>query len=165
MELLLVRPPKGHVVTLQEVKDALGIPWSSEDAALAQSIVAATDYAETYQGRAYLPQTWRLTVGEVDGPIKLYRLPIVSVTEVRIGDELVEHYELRGRYLHGIHRGPVTVTYEAGTGEVSPTVPQAILLMVGHWYLHREAAIVGTSAAKVPLTAEALLDLDRVVPV
>jgi uncharacterized phage protein (predicted DNA packaging) len=36
-------------------------------------------------------------------------------------------------------------------------VEQAILLLVGHWYANREAVVVGTIAAALPLAVERLL--------
>jgi hypothetical protein len=46
---------------------------------------------------------------------------------------------------------------------VKQTWKQAMLLMIGHWYEHREAA--GASLQQAPLGAEALLWMDRNVPV
>ena len=42
---------------------------------------------------------------------------------------------------------------------------QAILLLVGHWYENREQVTVGEIAREIPLGVEALLWLDRNIPV
>jgi uncharacterized phiE125 gp8 family phage protein len=57
--------------------------------------------------------------------------------------------------------GSVRVTYAAGyaDNEVPPELDQAVLLLVGHYYANREAAIADTRAAAVelPLGVEALI--------
>jgi uncharacterized phiE125 gp8 family phage protein len=55
----------------------------------------------------------------------------------------------------------VTVTYAAGYADaasVPVALKQAMLLLVGHWYANREAAVVGTIAHDVPLAAQSLMD-------
>jgi uncharacterized phiE125 gp8 family phage protein len=63
----------------------------------------------------------------------------------------------------------VTVTYAAGYGDNISDVPdpirQAVLLMVGDMYAHRESIGVGTVAYQLNLTAELLLSDYRVRPV
>jgi uncharacterized phiE125 gp8 family phage protein len=55
----------------------------------------------------------------------------------------------------------VTVTFTAGYGASPDTVPQAIrqamLLMIGHWYINREDVITGTISVQLPLAVNALL--------
>lgn len=57
----------------------------------------------------------------------------------------------------------VTVRYVAGYGSSSQleNIPEAIrlamLLTIGHWYEHREAVMVGTITAEMPMSAKALL--------
>lgn len=41
-------------------------------------------------------------------------------------------------------------------------VKAAMLLLIGHWYANREAAIVGASASKLPLAVESLLQPYRI---
>jgi hypothetical protein len=60
-------------------------------------------------------------------------------------------------------RGTLSVTYYAGpltTGDVAPQLKSAILLYVGHLYLHREA--VGDHAEQLPLAFETLLASESV---
>jgi uncharacterized phiE125 gp8 family phage protein len=55
----------------------------------------------------------------------------------------------------------VTVTFTAGYGATPDTVPQAIkqalLLMIGHWYINRESVITGTISVQLPQAVDALL--------
>jgi uncharacterized phiE125 gp8 family phage protein len=62
--------------------------------------------------------------------------------------------------LYGVPNA-ATVTFTAGYGATADTVPQAIkqamLLLIGHWYIHRESVIVGAAPSEVPQAAKALL--------
>lgn len=54
----------------------------------------------------------------------------------------------------------VTVRIVAGYGSrnaVPMTIKHAMLLLIGHWYEHREEVLVGTIAQRLPSTVEALL--------
>jgi uncharacterized phiE125 gp8 family phage protein len=55
----------------------------------------------------------------------------------------------------------ITVRYSAGYGIDSSFIPepirQAVLMMGGHFFEHREAAITGSSVATMPLAVESLL--------
>lgn len=66
----------------------------------------------------------------------------------------------------------VCIEFKAGYGDAAADVPkrvtQAMLLLIGHLYMNREAVHVsssGTSIAEVPFAVKALLGLDRVWPV
>lgn len=61
------------------------------------------------------------------------------------------------------YTGTLTVTYWAGpAGRISPQVRSAILLTVGHLYLHREAVITGPIAEDLPFAVDALLASESV---
>lgn len=55
----------------------------------------------------------------------------------------------------------VTVTFTAGYGASGSSVPspilQAMKLLVGHWYTHREVVVTGTITAEVPHAVNTLL--------
>lgn len=50
----------------------------------------------------------------------------------------------------------VEIDYVAGFSLVPPQLEQAILLLVSHWYKHREAVNVGNIINDVPFGVEAL---------
>jgi len=57
---------------------------------------------------------------------------------------------------------PITVRIVAGyttTYKIPSAIKQAMLLLVGHWYLNREA--VGTVGGDIKLTVDALLSMYR----
>jgi uncharacterized phiE125 gp8 family phage protein len=62
----------------------------------------------------------------------------------------------------------VCVEFEAGYGDAATDVPyrvkQAMLLLIGHLYEHREQS-TEKALSEIPFGVKALLGLDRVVPV
>lgn len=60
----------------------------------------------------------------------------------------------------------VTVTYTAGYGSTRTDVPQciknAMYLLIGHWYEHREAVITGTITKEIEMSVKALLATERI---
>jgi uncharacterized phiE125 gp8 family phage protein len=64
-------------------------------------------------------------------------------------------------------RDPVEVVYEAGYGspaEVPQRGKQAMLMLISHWYEHRESVAVGAVSSEIPQGVEMLLWQDRRVP-
>ena len=62
----------------------------------------------------------------------------------------------------------VEVQVVVGYGDdanVPYNLKQAMLLLIGHWYESREAVIVGTISAELPMGVNSLLWLNRNVPI
>lgn len=166
-----------------------------EDTLLEGWINAARRYCEQVQNRAYLHQSWALVLDgfpSVDW-IDLPRPPLVSVTHLKYygtggtattmtaANYIVDAYSEPGRlYLAYGESWPtetlrpangVEVQFLAGYGSVASLVPfeikQAIKLVVGHWYENRETTgrMGAAELNEIPLGAESLLWLNRVVPV
>ena len=199
MALTMVTEPAREPVDLDELEDHLRLSETStgaEDVPLLWYLQTARRYCEKVQGRAYLEQTWRLTLGGFprERYIVLPRPPLLGVTSVTYygtggtastmtaGNYYVDTASEPGR----VHLGygelwPTTtlrpangveVLFSAGYGSVASSVPievkQAIKLMAGHLYEHREAVIpqrFGGQLQEMALGADALLWLDRVVPI
>jgi uncharacterized phage protein (predicted DNA packaging) len=75
-------------------------------------------------------------------------------------DQLIEGYMAAALAHVELHCDRVLV--EANPvlpGEMTLTkdVQQAVLLLVGHWYANREAVVIGTITAEVPLAVDRLL--------
>lgn len=83
----LVTPPSEEVVTLVQVKSQLRIDSTIEDTYLGTLITAAREYCEMFQNRAYITQTWELTLDTWPRfPFKLPMPPLVSVTFIHYHD-------------------------------------------------------------------------------
>jgi len=174
--------PTEEPVSLAEAKLHLRVDISEDDTLIASLITAARELVEQQSWRALVSQTWDLYLDVIpaEAELKLPRPPLVSVTGVyytpdgsteqtlAASNYAVDAVSQPGRIVlktGGSWPGDTLsivngfkVRYVAGYGAAS-AVPvrykQAILLLVGHWYAHREA--VGTPGAPMALAVEALL--------
>ena len=166
----------------------------SEDDLLLIFLTAARRYCELDQSHAYIEQTWNLVLDDFPrgGFIKVPRPPLMSVTHVKsygIGGTAVTM--TAGRYYvdtdskpGGVHlvsgeswpstpgqpASGVEVQFVAGYGSAASSVPgevkQAIQLVIGHMYEHREGSDVARMSPewikKSFVGVDAILGLDRI---
>jgi uncharacterized phiE125 gp8 family phage protein len=176
MASVLVTGPASEPVSLTEAKLHLRVDGSDEDTLISALIVAAREAAEAYTRRALVTQTWRYTCDQLATAVTLPHQPLQSVTSIAIDGETLAStaYEVdtasgRVKPLASYAAddiGGIAITYVAGYGaasDVPQTIRQAMLLMIGHWYEHREAVITGSISSELPLTAKALLAPYRVM--
>lgn len=115
-------------------------------------------------GRCLVTQTWRAELAAVTGPIRLPFPDTVIGSAVFTdaeGGELIHAFELQDqrpllRLRSGLGR-PAAITFTAGYGapaDVPAAIRQAMLLLVAHWFDHRNAAPV---RSPLPMTVDALL--------
>jgi uncharacterized phiE125 gp8 family phage protein len=161
MEPKLITPPAEEPVTLQEARAHLRLE-SGEDEYLAGLIKTARRYCESFQGRAYITQTWDLFLNCFPcGCIKVPLPPLQSVTFIKYKDGagilqtldpseyLVDAFSEPG--LIGLAYGKswpptypeanaVQIRFVAGYGvaaDVPCEIKHAILLKVADLYEHR----------------------------
>jgi len=179
--------PVVEPVALEDAKIHLRVDGDEEDAWIRRAIVAAREFCETFQGRAYIPRTFRLGLERFPSGRSIYlpRPPLQSVAGITYtladGTEktldpalyLVETtsepgaIHLRpGASWPGVTLAPgLPVQVEFTAGYAPDAVPkravQAILLLVGAWYENREAVAVGSVPRELAFAVEALLWQDR----
>jgi len=197
MALTIVTEPTIEPLTLAEIKEHLRLEagWSVEDSVITFCQKAARRYCEQFQGRAYMEQTWKLTLDAFPrgGVIEIPRPPLLSVTHVKYygtggtattmtaANYYVDTASERGR----VHLGygevwpgatlrpaaGVEVQFVAGYGSATSSVPdeikQAINMLAAHLYENREATTPAGSiqARELPFGVQSLLGLDRVIPI
>ena len=175
-------------VTTAEAKTHMRVAGSDDDTYIGALLVAATDYAMTRQNRELVPRslTWKLdsfpTASEMVPP----RSPLISVTSIQYVDSTggtstmsstaydVDTYD-HGRIALAYNQtwpsarediDAVTIKYEAGYSTGSTSTPdatkQAIMILASHWYEMREPVITGAAISDVPMSVDALLDLNRI---
>lgn len=180
---VLSAAPAQPVLTLAEVKVHCRIDHSDEDVLLTSLTLAATSHLDGWNGmlgQCLVTQDWQRDFDQwcvFELPLE----PVQSVTAITYFDEAGDKqtvapdvYDVHHRAtrtvvgcrankswpLADFAKGPVTVVWRAGFGDVD-AVPQAIkqamLLLIGHWYEHREAVIVGTIASSLPIAVSTLL--------
>lgn len=172
----LVTPAATLPVTLEEAKAQCRVQHSDEDTLIEGLIAAATEHVEKMLARALVSQTWMLTLDEFSATMPLPLSPLIAVDMVEYTDTLgatqtasASLYTVDATSEPGcvvLNKGAswpetidainaVQITYEAGYATVPAPIKHAILLLIGHWFAHREA--VGDAAQDVPMAVDALL--------
>lgn len=180
MTLRLVVPQPG-AVTLAEAKTHCRVAGSYDDAAISSYIVAATEHVQRMAGVAFGPQVWEATYDDFPvGSIDLGHGPVIDVLWIMYRDENSEVQTLSSDAHELIEAAPdgviaptgvwpatdgtedsVVVQFTAGLEDGAPSeIKQAVLLLVGHWYEHREAA-AEKPLAEIPFAVSALVGLHR----
>ena len=189
MKLTLVSPPGVEPVSAADAKLHLRVDHALDDTLIAGLIGAAREWAEAFTGRKLITQTWSVWLPA--WPPARFRVPLSPVQSVTSivytpvgGAETTvsaDTYALAPDETLWLTRGSawpsgeillpegVTITVKVGYGDAATSVPkrftQAMLLMIGHWYEHRESVNIGNITSEVPLGAEMLLWQERIVPV
>jgi uncharacterized phiE125 gp8 family phage protein len=176
----LLTGPAGEPLALADMKQALRLDGDEEDALVARLITAARLHVTAVTGRALGTETWRLQLDVVprDRVVRLPVGPLVAVTGLRTIDDEggATDWPVTGLVLA---KSPalivlpeavvaaerraqlgIEIDYEAGYGgadAVPADLRQAMALLVGHWFEHREGAVVDVTATELPLGVAALL--------
>jgi uncharacterized phiE125 gp8 family phage protein len=161
MESKLITPPAEEPITLEEARTHLRLE-SGEDDYLAGLISASRRHCESFQGRAYVTQTWDLCLNAFPcGCIKVPLPPLQEITFIKYKDSsgILQTLE-SSEYLVDSNSEPglifraygkswpttypeinsVQIRFIAGNGtaaDVPPEVKHAILLKVADLYEHR----------------------------
>ena len=183
MSLALTSGPAVEPVTVSEAKAHLRLDGSAEDILIASLIVTSRLHVEAALGLALITQGWRLTLDRWPPgrePVRFPLRPIAAVTSVTLydanGDATLitsDRYLLDGQALSprlipnggwtapGRAHAGIEIEFEAGIGATAADVPapirHAILLLVAHWYEHRDPLEIGQAAAMIPAAVSDLL--------
>jgi uncharacterized phiE125 gp8 family phage protein len=184
MSLLLTSGPTVEPVSLAEARAHLRIDTTDEDAYIASLVTTSRMHIETALDIALLHQQWSLFLDTWPAarPLLLPLRPVVSVDAVRTFSPAGEPttYEPGGFELDAVsspsrlYRRPQTrftgpfrtanaieIAFTAGFGPAPADVPaplrQALLLLIAHWYEHREIVSDTSATTRVPDTVSALL--------
>ncbi len=155
---------------------------TDEDDLIDSLIVAARQWAENFTRRAFITQSWTLTLDAFPTEILLPRPLAITVTTLKYFDtDGVQQTWNASNYTVDIANTPgkvvrafnidwpnirnipntIEVIYTAGYGAAASDVPDgiklAIKMLVGHWYEHRESVVLGVTTAEVPMAVESIL--------
>jgi len=175
-------------VTLDEAKAQLRIiDDTSQDTLIEGYILSAREYVEEEAGEILVARTVVDAFDQFTTPLRLRSWPVAANAEVELsyigGDGAA--VDVTGARLAATSRPArlspgagsawpavtpgadvVTVTYPAGYAfpeDVPQRLKQAILLMVGHFYVNREAAAAGSAVQEVPLGVATLIRKEPVL--
>ena len=162
-----------------------------EDANINTWIKTAREWCEGYQNRAFITQTWEMALDAFPGEsiIKVPLPPLQSITSIKYydtsetesimpaSDYIVDTYSQPGRISLGYGKSwpstilrpinGVIITFQAGYGDAANKVPekviQAIKILVGELYEHREITDI-KELKEVPFAVHSLLGFKRIWP-
>jgi len=184
MALVLTSGPALEPVTLAEAKAHLRVDSSAEDTLIASLIVTSRLHVEAALGLALITQSWSYFIDAwpPGAYVALPLRPIQSVAAVKLyaADESVEVLPAETWLLDGAGLPPrlvrrtalawppprrpangIEIALVAGFGDAAADVPapirQAVLLLLAHWYEHREPVEIGAAGAPVPPMVSELL--------
>lgn len=189
MGLVQLSGPDAEPLTLDEVKAHLRVDGVAEDALLQSLVLTSRLHIEAALGLGLMTQSWRLVLDAWphDGIVNLPIAPVQMVSEVRtiaqdgmpiLVDSAGYELDATGRPARlfsrnawwpapGRKHAGIEIDLTAGFGPTASDVPepvhQALLLLVAHWYEHRDPIEIGTPSAAVPHAVSRLLNPYRAV--
>lgn len=180
--------PSVEPITTAEAKTELRVEHSEEDDLIDRKIKAARRMVEKITRRSLINTTFTLKLDAFPVEIRTPRSPLSSVTSITHIDcdgnsqtvassvyDVDTDTEPGRIFLKFDQSWPdtrtinnaVTVTFVAGFGSAASSVPEslrsAVRLLAAHYYEQREPVVVGTITAKIPMSVESLLWMNRVL--
>jgi len=184
MSLVMTSGPTLEPVSLAQAKAHLRVDGEAEDALIQSLIVTSRLHIEAALGLALITQTWSFFLDRWPkaGRLVLPIRPVVAITHVRVWSEegtsesidpthfLLDGYGLPPRLValasvaqldHKRVANGIEIGFTGGFGAASDNVPatirHALLLLVAHWYEHREPVQIGVGVSAVPAMVSELL--------
>jgi uncharacterized phiE125 gp8 family phage protein len=185
----LTTPPASEPVTLDEAKLFARVDGTADDALVTSLIVTARQNVEGQTGRSFIDQTRTATLDFLPNAneYELAFRPISSVTSIKaynddgtfegldVGTDIIVD-QANARIALKADAASITgdrqmnvfeIVYVAGYGATAAAVPEwaktAIKMLVSTWYENRESVAIGTTANKIPLNVQLIIDQNCVV--
>ncbi len=183
MALVMTSGPALEPVTVDEAKSHLRIDGTNEDVLLSSLIMTSRLHVETALNLALITQGWTLLLDEWPklASVELPLRPLQQVAEVRVKDgegsaitvdasdyvvdtasshpRLVRKggtWPLPGQLVNGIEVDLI-VGYGNAATDVPASIRQALLLLIAHWYEHRDSVEIGSAEVAIPQSVSRLL--------
>lgn len=176
MALVLTSGPASEPVTVQEAKAHLRIDGTAEDVLIASLILTSRLHIEAALDLALINQGWTLRLDQWPGStmVEIPMSPLQAIAAVRVKTAsgvaaavpatsyLIDIASKPPRLVWnnavppqpGLAAGGIEIDFTAGFGTAPSSVPaplkHAVLLLVAHWYEHRDAVEIGAASARIP---------------
>ncbi|MBN2744517.1 MAG: phage head-tail connector protein [Marinilabiliaceae bacterium] len=183
MSYSLITPPSSLPVSLDVIKQHLRITHSQDDALLELYAEAARERWEAQTGFMLMSQTWQYVADDFPSrePVLLHKCPVAAVAAVSYTDAsgnvqpidpasiIIDNLSRPARIMPKSGVWPstnkqlnaVSITFSAGKEsqtDIHRSVRVALLMMIAHYYEHREEA-ADINLAVVPRAVETIMDL------
>ncbi|MEO1542992.1 MAG: head-tail connector protein [Pseudomonadota bacterium] len=189
MSLVLRSGPVLEPVSLDEVKAHLKVDGSEEDLLIASLILTSRLHIESALGLGLITQSFKLMLDAWPrgGAIRLPVRPVQAVEEIRVcdadgGSAVLDAstYDVDvtsaparivyvggpapkpGRSVNGIEVDLVA-GYGDGPSDVPAPIRQGLMMLVAHWYEHRDPVEIGSSRTAIPPAVSNLIKPYRLV--
>ena len=183
MPLIMTSGPATEPVTAAEAKAHLRVDGSAEDVLISSLILTSRLHIEAALGLALITQGWTLLLDAwPKGPsVAIPIRPVQAINAVRVraadatpatlaaSDYVLEGKGLPPRLVRTRQDWPVPgrvaagieIDFTAGFGSLAADVPapirHALLMLVAHWYEHRDPIEIGSVEANIPAPVSELL--------
>lgn len=163
-------------ITVDEVKRYLRINLddTSEDDEINRCILAGINFLEFEIGRDILARSYIERYPCFQHRIKLTRSPLIGVASVEYYDSNNELTNMEDVFVGGLFGSgyvifgddlpdtydrwdAVIITYVSGFQDI-PIINQACIWMAAHFYLNREAEVIGTSSTPLKLGIQRIIN-------
>lgn len=188
MSLIQTSAPGIEPVTLAEAKAHLRVDGSAEDVLINSLILTSRLHIEAALGLALITQGWTLVLDawpkQVSVTLPIRPVQMIDALRVLDADGVAtnvppSHFVLDGKGLPprlvrtapvwpvpGRAAGGIEIDFTAGFGPLAADVPapirQALLMLIAHWYEHRDPIEIGSVEANIPASVSELLKPYRV---
>ena len=189
MALVITSAPAVEPVTVSEAKAHLRVDGTAEDTLIGSLILTSRLHIEAALGLALMTQSWRLSLDvwpngrELELPLR----PLQSLSSVKVvaadgtsetvpsNSYVVDIDGTPPRLVRNGGRWPqpekaangIEIEFTAGFGDEAADVPapirQALLMLIAHWYEHRDPIEVGSRETLIPAAVSDLLAPYRTV--
>jgi uncharacterized phiE125 gp8 family phage protein len=183
MALVMTSGPALEPVTVAEAKAHLRVDSAAEDVLIASLILTSRLHIEAALGLALITQGWTLLLDRwpAGATVVLPLRPVQAITSARVlavdgtpttlaaSDYILEGLGVPPRLVRtglvwlqpGRAAAGIEIAFTAGFGSAATDVPapirQALLMLVAHWYEHREPIEIGSAATAIPAPVSELL--------
>lgn len=162
------------LVTLDEAKEHLRVTGAAENNSITSAITSACDFIGESSGRVLASETWKIMCPAFSGTVKLPKSPLIAITEIGyfdtsgtaltanladfstiIGDDWGYICPKSGKSWPASDTSRLdgaSITFTTGYTTLPESLRRAVLLMIGHYYVNREA--VGSAQIELPLAVE-----------
>jgi len=176
--------PAVEPVTVFEAKEHLRVDGTVEDVLISSLIVTSRLHIEAALGLALISQSWKLVLDAWPkaGVLRMPLRPLSSVSAVRVfaadgTSQVVDPVRYfvdtvgepprvignaggipaPGRTANGIEVDFVA-GYGAAVSDVPSPIRHAVLLLVAHWFEHRDPVEIGSANVAIPASVSHLLE-------